>query len=141
MNAMSDALKKRRMSSLPKDPMGVPATAMPESQPMKAEGGGVESLLKALSPEDKQKLYALLDAEMEGAEDSDDDTEMPEVGKMEDSAGQLKSTPGEKEAIAKEDMMKGAEALADGRFEGDERPRNLSERVKINIAKMMKKKG
>lgn len=145
MNGLKDAIKSRRMGA---NPMPSQSTPMQAQMGQEQQAPKAEDVLAMLPDEEKMKLFEMLKKDMAGESDEGMSPEAAEgddnnESKMEDGAGQLKSTPGEKQALEGQMNMDVAESLSDSRFKGDEdmKPRNLSERVKMNIAKVMKKRG
>lgn len=87
-------------------------------------------LAKSLSPEQKAELLEVLQAE--SSESSSD---------MEDSSGQLKPTPGEKEELSSEMDMGVAESMFDPNMDLESEPKDFIERAKQKVTKFMKGKG
>lgn len=137
MNPMLDAIKKKRMSAMPEEKSAPPSG---ESAPAEGDQGpDLEELLASLAPEKKAELFQLLQKELTG--DGEQPSEQTE--EMSDDAGQLKSTPGEKAALQGGMNMDVANQLNEGpvRTNQNGKPLGLSDRVKMNIQNMMKKKG
>lgn len=147
MKALSDAIQKRRQkgNALPAEPQGLMGKDPAASPAPQAQGPTAEEMIAVMAPEEKAKMFEMLKEEVEGAEGSEDmgAEDNSDQASMEDSAGELKSTSGEKAALSNEMNMDVANELADPRFTGDEseKPRNLGERVKMNIAKALKRRG
>ena len=134
MNSMLSAIKGRRG--------GLMAEA-PEQESAPQESGGVDmkSLVGALSPEQKSQLLSLLvgSGKSEGAGATPEKIEQGAMGpgeaeEIEESLGEGHETEDEiaENFLAHSDKM---------RAEAGDKPRNLSERVKFNLATKLKNKG
>ena len=141
MKSLSSAIQKRRQSGAPPPEQEQPGQMITqEGAPQ--ESGGVEEILKSLSPEQKAELFGLLQQELKQSEgQSPEGSEQAGAEGMVDSAGSLKSTPGEQAAL-NEDVAKDIMGNGQIRMNEDGAPLGLSDRVKLNIKKMMgNKKG
>lgn len=140
MNALKDAIMNRRLKANPT--MAEEPSAQQEGNAPGPDGGmTAESVLKMLPEEEKLKMFEMLKADL-SSEKSDSiepvGIESDDTTGMTDEAGELKSTPGEKQALKGEMNMDVANMLHDDRYTGDEKPKSISDRVKINIAKAFK---
>lgn len=108
----------------------------------------VAQILESLGDDEKKLIFESLKMEMEAPTDEglleekedDGNVEREESGPINMESGQ---TSGEKEALSEEmsNRDKVMSALEDPRFKADDglKPRNLGERVQMNIAKMKQK--
>lgn len=136
--------------------------------PEMAEGDGEESKVKVflagLGPEEIQELKSLLNESYDDMEEAEEEMTEEMMSEDEKVPGTSPKTTDEKAAIAKrakealgrkpfggedDEMDEGnmdmevAESMIDPRFMGDDemQPRGLRDRVQMNIAKRLKKRG
>lgn len=130
---MMDALKKERMKGAGPTPMSEMGGMMAKAP---AEGVDLVAMVEALGPEERMKLKSLL-MESEEAEG--------QLAEAEDDV--LKGAASEEEEAAINDELDVADIASDisspqgeAMLAGERKPRNLSERMEMQFAKMAKGK-
>jgi len=136
MNPMLSALKSRRSGSEEQKPSGA------------QEPKGVLDLVRSLSPGELEQLKALLtgdgavsaEAISKGAPSSEEKAKIQERMGKENEQAELEESDAPGEEIDSDEIALG---MLDSRFKNaaPSAPRNLHERVQMNMAKNLKEKG
>jgi hypothetical protein len=146
MNPMLHALKNRKAA----DKQDVPQDHKTENV---HKGGDhttdLHAFVKALSPDQKDKLHAMLgqdkasnaDAIAKGAPSKEEQGKIAQAAQQENAEEALEQNEGPHDQQVDSDQI--AMGMLDSRFKNNapSRPRNLHERVQSNISKDLKSKG
>ena len=140
MNGMYSAIKGRR-GGLLEDEGGGMGEMMEESAPPQGAGVDMKSLVGALSQDQKMQLLKILVSSSGASPDQGKKLPIEEGGQSPGEEDDLEESLGEghesEDQIA-ESMIASSDKMRAG---SGEKPRNLGERMKFNLASKLKNKG